>query len=114
LILSVDNHKRWANPSFHIVYLFYILYCSCIKLSHTLSSHHHKHFTMTAPSAPVPQRPRDGTAVGAIRAAVDLAKLLPYLEQNVVGFQGPLDIKQFGVSMSSERASRSHQPANHS
>ncbi len=43
---------------------------------------------------------RDGTAYGEIRAPLDKAKLVPYLEANVAGFKGPLDIKQFGVSNS--------------
>lgn len=41
---------------------------------------------------------RDGTAYGEIRAPLDKAKLIPYLEANVKGFKGPLDIQQFGVS----------------
>lgn len=41
---------------------------------------------------------KDGTAYGEIRAPLDKAKLVPYLEANVAGFKGPLDIKQFGVS----------------
>lgn len=44
-----------------------------------------------------PPRP-DGTAYGEIRAPLDKAKLVPYLEAHVAGFKGPLDIKQFGVS----------------
>lgn len=43
-------------------------------------------------------RPRDGTTVGAIRAQIDVGRLLPYLEKNVEGFKGPLTMKQFGVS----------------
>lgn len=44
-----------------------------------------------------PARP-DGTAYGEIRAPLDKAKLIPYLERHVAGFKGPMDIKQFGVS----------------
>lgn len=41
----------------------------------------------------------DGTVVGAIRAPLDLSKLTPYLEKNVAGFKGPIEPKQFGVSI---------------
>jgi hypothetical protein len=47
----------------------------------------------------MPERPKDGTVVGEIRAPIDMGKLLPYLEKNVKGFKGPLEIKQFGVSI---------------
>ncbi|BEI84031.1 hypothetical protein CcaverHIS002_0406350 [Cutaneotrichosporon cavernicola] len=42
----------------------------------------------------------DGTVVGALRAPLDLSKLVPYLEQNVDGFQGPVEPKQFGFGQS--------------
>ncbi|CAK9781003.1 APH-domain-containing protein [Cutaneotrichosporon oleaginosum] len=42
----------------------------------------------------------DGTVVGAIRAPLDLDKLVPYLEQNVKGFKGPVEPKQFGFGQS--------------
>jgi hypothetical protein len=40
----------------------------------------------------------DGTVAGALRAPLDLSKLVPYLEQNIAGFKGPVEPKQFGVS----------------
>ncbi|GMK59819.1 hypothetical protein CspeluHIS016_0900360 [Cutaneotrichosporon spelunceum] len=43
---------------------------------------------------------RDGTAYGEVRSPLDKAKLVPYLEANVPGFKGPLDIKQFGFGQS--------------
>jgi len=48
----------------------------------------------------MPERPKDGTVVGEIRAPIDVPRLLKYLEGSVEGFAGPLTIKQFGVSFS--------------
>lgn len=43
--------------------------------------------------------PGDGTVAGAVRAALDLTKLQPFLERNVKGFAGPIGVKQFGVGV---------------
>lgn len=46
-----------------------------------------------------PDYPKDGQAMGDIRTPISLEKLQPYLELNIAGFQGPVTVKQFGVSV---------------
>lgn len=41
-----------------------------------------------------------GQEFGAIRAPLPLDKLVPYLEQNVKGYKGPLEVQQFKVCLS--------------
>ena len=36
-----------------------------------------------------------GQELGAVRSSLPLEKLVPYLEKNVKGYQGPLEVQQF-------------------
>jgi len=38
-----------------------------------------------------------GQETGQVRSTLPLDKLLPYLEGNIDGFKGPVDVKQFKV-----------------
>lgn len=38
-----------------------------------------------------------GQELGEVRSSLPLDRLVPYLEQNVKGFKGPLEVKQFKV-----------------
>ena len=38
-----------------------------------------------------------GQGVGAVRSALPLDRLVPYLEKHVEAFRGPLEVKQFTV-----------------
>jgi len=40
-----------------------------------------------------------GQETGQVRSPLPLDKLVPYLENNVKDFQGPLEVKQFKVSL---------------
>lgn len=39
-----------------------------------------------------------GQEFGEIRAPLPLDRLVPFLERNVEGYEGPLEVKQFKVS----------------
>lgn len=42
-----------------------------------------------------------GQEYGDVRSSLPLERLVPYLENNIDGFKGPLDVKQFAVSLHS-------------
>lgn len=40
---------------------------------------------------------KSGADLGAVRAALPLDHLVPYLEKNIEAFKGPVEVKQFNV-----------------
>lgn len=44
---------------------------------------------------------KSGADLGAVRAALPLDHLVPYLEKNIEAFKGPVEVRQFNVRVNS-------------
>lgn len=45
---------------------------------------------------------KSGADLGAVRAALPLDHLVPYLEKNIEAFKGPVEVRQFNVRVNSK------------